>query len=218
MTQHNKTRYNYGGNGRNGSNNKGKKYINYYEEYIPTPEDMQRCTDFKNWFSNNYNTIKEFLINKGKYDDDIMTVTFLKIYRYLEYGGIVDNYKYYWNTSYFTNIFKHEITQSKYNSKHEYMNYEDFDELKKDEADEQYLKKDALIEEIADWLNNNVNNLIHRELFIIYVNTKYDGKYKMTYKKLSEITGVPLSEIIKVIPLIKKQLQEELKIKRLQTL
>lgn len=217
MTQQNKTRYNYAGNGRNGSNNKGKTYINYTITPDVTPDITERLNTFNKWFTENYNNIISNLKNKNNYNEEVLNNTYLKVYKYIEYGGIINNYQYYWNTAYFTNEFNYTCTTTKYNNKFETTTTDNF-EIIDDEADEQYLKKDALIEEIADWLNNNVNNLIHRELFIIYINTKYDGKYKMTYKKLSEITGVPLSEIIKVIPLIKKELQEELKIKRLQTL
>ncbi|MFV0328435.1 MAG: hypothetical protein ACK5KL_01230 [Dysgonomonas sp.] len=218
MTQ-NKTRYNYGGCGRDGHNNKGKRYKNYNEEYIPSPEDMQRCTDFKEWFNLNYNTIKQNLLDKGKYDDDVMVNTFLKIYRYLEYGGIVDDYRTYWNTAYFTNIFYQEVTNTKYNNRVEYIEDEEqYDSIDDGDSELQYEAKDALIKEIEEWLNDNVDNIIHRDLFIIYINTRRDTKYKMTYQKLHNITGVPLNEIKEIIPKIKKQLIEKFKNKRLNTL
>lgn len=219
MTQYNKTRYNYGGCGRDGHGNKGKRYKNYNEEYIPTPEDMQRCTEFKDWFNSNYNTIKQNLIDKGKYDDDVMVNTFLKVYRYLEYGGIVADYRCYWNTAYFTNIFNQEVTTSKYNNKVEYIEDEEqYDTEDTGDSEAQYEKKDELILDIQEWLNNNIPDIIERELFIIYINTKYDRKYKMTYERLSSLTGVDVRKIKEIIPRIKKQLQEKYKNKRLNTL
>lgn len=219
MTHNNKTRYNYAGSGRNGSNNKGKRYKNYNEEYIPTPEDMQRCTDFKEWFSSNYNIIKQNLIDKNKFDDDVMVNTFLKIYRYLEYGGIVDDYRTYWNTAYFTNIFYQQVSDSKHNNRTEYIEDEEqYDTEDTGDSEAQYEKKDELISDIQEWLEDNVPDIIERELFIIYINTKYDKKYKMTYEKLSELTGVDINKIKDTIPRIKKQLQQQFKNKRLNTL
>lgn len=219
-TNTNKTRYNYGGCGRDGHGNKGKRYKNYNEDYIPSPEDMQRCTEFKDWFNANYNTIKDNLINKGKYDDDVMVDSFLKIYRYLEYGGIIDDYRCYWNTSYFTNIFKKTVDESKYNNRIEYIEYneEQYDCEDTGDSEAQYAAKDELIKLIGEWLECNVPGLIERELFIIYINTRYDKQYKMTYEKLAELTGVDINRIKDTIPRIKKQLQEKFKNKRLNTL
>lgn len=207
------TRYNYGGSG---GKNKGKRYINYSEEIIATPASLTRCDEFNNWFSTNYENLKINLINKGKYDDDVMVKTYLKIWRFLEYGGIVDNYHCYFNTAYFTNEFLNKIKSSKENNKN--IPIDNFEIVDNEDSEEQYVAKDELISEIGEWLNKNVENEIDREIFIIYINTRRDSKFKMTYKKLSTITGVPTATISEVISRIKKQLKEEFKIKRLKTL
>ncbi|PXV58794.1 DNA-directed RNA polymerase specialized sigma24 family protein [Dysgonomonas alginatilytica] len=213
---HNKTRYNYGGCGRDGQGNKGKKYFNYSEEIIATPEALTRCDEFKEWFSTNFENLKINLINKGKYDHDVMVDTFLKIHRFLEYGGVIENYHYYFNTAYFTNEFLQTIKITKENNKN--IPIDDFEIVDNEDSEEHYAVKDELINEIGEWLNNNIDNEIDREIFIIYINTRRDSKFKMTYKKLSTITGVPIATISEVISRIKKQLKEEFKIKRLKTL
>ncbi|MDR2950730.1 MAG: hypothetical protein LBV71_16200 [Prevotella sp.] len=207
----NKTRYNYGGCGRDGHNNKGKTYINYEDDYIPSPEDMQRCDEFKLWFNNNYNEIKSNLIDKGKYNEDTIINTFLKLYRILERGHIINNYRTYWNTAYFTNIFNETIKTSKYNNRMEYIgdNGEQYDGIDyNDNGEEQY---DELIHQIDEWLNDNVTDVIEREIFIIYINTKYDTNYKMTYTRLSQLTGVDENKIKEIIPRIKKQIKDKFK-------
>lgn len=207
------TRYNYGGSG---GRNKDKKYFNYNEPIIATPEALTRCGEFKEWFSNNYNDLKLNLINKGKYDDDVMVDTFLKIWRFLEYGGVIENYHYYFNTAYFTNEFLNTIKISKENNKN--ISVENFEIVDDEDTEEQYIAKDELIGEIDKWLNKNIENEIDREIFIIYINTRRDSKFKMTYKKLSSITGVPIATISEVISRIKKQLKEEFNNKRKNTL
>lgn len=217
MTHNNKTRYNYAGNGRNGSNNKGKKYNNYSLPPPVDPECMQRCTKFKNWFNENYQQLKLNLIEKGKYDDDCMVNTFLKIYRALEYGTIVNDYRTYFATSYFTNIFNQEVTTTKYNNKVEYIENESlYDSIDDGDNEAQYAAKDALINEIGEWLNDNVDDIIERDLFIMYINLKKTDK--MTYQKLSKTTGVEINKVAECISRIKKQIQIEFKNKRLKTL
>jgi len=218
MTQiQNKTRYNYGASG---GANKGKQYNNYNLPPITSPEAMQRCTEFKKWFSANYASIKQNLTSLNKYDDDVMVDTFLKIYRSLEYGTVVKNYRTYWETSYFTNNFKKKVDETKYQKKTEYIEYneEQYDSEDTGDSEAQYEKKDELINLIGEWLECNVPDIIDREIFIIYINTKNDRRYKMTYEKLSDLTGVDLNRIKEIIPRIKKQLQEEFKNNRLNTL
>lgn len=217
MTQ---VRYNYAGSGRDGHNNKGKKYINYTEEPTITKEIQDKLNEYNDWFNLNYSNIKQNLISKNNYNEEVLTDTYLKVYRYILYGGEINNLNYYFNTSYFTNQFNYTCTTTRYNNRIEYISTttDDYDTEDTGDSEAQYAAKDELINLISEWLECNVPGLIERELFIIYINTRYDKRFKMTYEKLAELTGVDINRIKDTIPRIKKQLQQEFKNKRLNTL
>ncbi|NDW10678.1 hypothetical protein [Dysgonomonas sp. 520] len=205
--------YNYAGNGRGGKygNNKGKTYINYNIPPIITPEITQRLKEFNKWFEDNYEDIKTILISKNKFNDEVISDTYYKVYRYIEYGGVItSNLRYYWNTSYFTNLFNFTITQSKNEAK--FISTSTIDIIDDAEEDEvTYQNNINLINNIQQWLEDNITNDIDRELFIIYMNLKKHPNFKMTYKKLSEITNIPQSRIAETIKKIKEQINKEFK-------
>ncbi|NDW10694.1 sigma-70 family RNA polymerase sigma factor [Dysgonomonas sp. 520] len=209
--------YNYAGNGRGGEygNNKGKTYINYNIKPVITPEITQRLKEFNKWFEDNYDDIKTILISKNKFNDEVISDTYYKVYRYIEYGGVItSNLRYYWNTSYFTNLFNYTITQTKNEAK--FTTTSTIDVIDDSEEDEiTYQNNIQLINDIQVWLEENIEDDIDRELFIIYMNLKKHPNYKMTYKKLSEITNIPQSRIAETIKKIKEQINKEFKHKRL---
>lgn len=213
-------RYNYAGSGYNGSNNKNKKYIDYTKTPIITPEIEERLNDYNIWFSDNYNNIVKNLINKNNYNEEVLSDTYFKLHRLLSHGGLIKNYQYYFNTSYFTNQFNYTVTSTRYNNKIEYISTTtyDIDIIDDDNTEFQYEKKDALINEISEYLELNVPDIIERDLFIIYINTRFDNKIKMTYEKLANITNIPIERIKEIIPRIKKALNNKFKNKRLNTL
>jgi len=207
-------RYNYAGNGRGGEfgNNKGKSYINYSIPPTITPEITQKLDEFNSWFESNYEDIKKTLVSKNKCNNEVISDTYYKIHRYITYGGIITSeLRYYWNTSYFTNLFNYTITASKNEIKFTSTStMYDFDIIDDNDTDEEvYQYNINLINDIQEWLDNNIENDIDRELFIIYMNLKKHPNYKMTYKKLSEITNIPQSRIADTIKKIKERINKE---------
>jgi len=93
--------------------NKGKKYVKLRGGEVATPQSEARASAFLKWYGEHERELRERLIYKYRYDDEIATDTMLNIYDAISYKGlIVADPKFYYLRAYHTNYLAAQIKKS----------------------------------------------------------------------------------------------------------
>jgi hypothetical protein len=179
--------------------NKGKKYVKLQGFEQATPESEEAAQLFLGWYGANFERIKSKLIFGHLYDDELATDTALMVYDNIALKRfVVVDYQAYFLRAYHTNrIAKakrktHETDLSGVECKEE---LQDFDY-------EQYeLIVDLLNTEMLDYVRETYDPL-SVSLFEIYVGLLPNT----SYKRLSELLGIPVTRVWTSIGAIRKDL------------
>lgn len=185
---------------------------------------QKEADDFKLWFGVNYNSIIEECKRKDMLNEDVVNDTFIRLYEIQLFKGCIIDYRSYYFRSYYTNYFQHNMKLKKQNEIHSSINliskYEDSDSTHSpithivnklvddyqndlDDKIHKNLEDKGKIKQILDYVYSKYP-LIHFELFKIYIHCKPH----ISYKYLSEITGIKVTFISEVIKTIKADLKE----------
>lgn len=185
--------------GNSGGRNRGKKYKKDYGD--TTPESENRARNFMDWYGNNFTALRDKLIYDQFYDDEVATDTALYIYDCIAYKGLtVDNYKWYYLRAYHT-----AFMAAQKNKKH-LVSVDDEESVIQLPASD--FDSDTY-EEVVETINTEVLEYVRESydevavsLFEIYVGLSPD----ISYKRMSNILGIPATKIWPVIGQIKKDL------------
>lgn len=188
--------------GNSGANNKGKKYIKIKEGAVSTPEYETKADAFKEWFGASYTRLKNELINKDTYDEDVMNETFLKIYDKIRFGGLeIADYKAYFHRAFFTNFMQFIIKESQGTIS----TLENQDMIDESEDDEDLIScKLQLENDIFDYVYAQYP-VYEFELFKMYIRLKP----AIVYADLSEITHLSQSRISEIISKIRRDICQQ---------
>ena len=94
--------------GNTNGNNRGKKYLKLNGTEVATICNQYKYNLFSVWFSQNYHKIKNQIISKTSFNNDVFNDTFLKVSNKILYGGLdIKNYTSYFSRAYFTNYISH---------------------------------------------------------------------------------------------------------------
>lgn len=181
--------------GNSNGNNKGKKYLRKNEIDIVFAE---RADHFNNWFSKNYNALKNKLIEVGIFDEDIFNDTYYNVYEKILLSDLqINSYMGYLMRAYYTN---HILIRSKEKRYCELV----FD---REDTDSDYFSE---LEEKSKQLETDIFNYIYSkynirdfELFKMYMSLKP----AVNYSTLAKITGLKSHNIQRIISKIKKDIR-----------
>lgn len=193
--------------------NKGKKYRKLQGFEQATEETEARAAAFMAWYGDNFTRIRDKLIFVHLYDDQVATDTALNVYESIALKGlIVQDYQFYFLRAYHTN----RLAMLKRKT------YEVPLEFSFQSPDEEYTDFTALLG-VADTpdfdyeLHEDIVQTLSAEM-LEYVRAKYDplsaslfeiyiGLLPDTsYKRLSELLGIPVTRIWTSIGAIRKDL------------
>lgn len=176
--------------------NKGKKYFKK-KEGVQDIVYAEKAEEFNTWFIENSMEVVQYLTVRNYFDCDIFNDSYIKMYENILYTGTkIENYRYYFVRSYFTNLMAGCIRQNRYcellpNHEKSDTDIQYFAEL---EAKQQKLEKD-----IFDYVYENYG-IRDFELFKMYINLKP----AINYASLADITGLKEHNIQRTISKIKK--------------
>ncbi|MDR1503682.1 MAG: hypothetical protein LBT43_14645 [Prevotella sp.] len=103
--------------GNSNGNNTGKKYFirGRDDRDEPQPAHRKKADEFNRWFTENHQSLVNFLIGKYAYNEDVFYTTYMRISEKILYSGmIVKDYKAYFHRSYFTNYIQDSEKESRY--------------------------------------------------------------------------------------------------------
>ncbi|MDR2951555.1 MAG: hypothetical protein LBV71_20385 [Prevotella sp.] len=176
--------------------NKGKKYFKK-KEGVQDVVYAEKAEAFNVWFVENNKEVIQYLTVRNYFDCDVFSESYLKMYENILYTGTnVENYRYYFVRSYFTNLMANGIKQNRY--------CELLPHYDKADTDTQYFaelqdKQQKLEKDIFDYVYKNYS-IRDFELFKMYINLKP----AINYASLADITGIREHNIQRAISKIKK--------------
>lgn len=206
--------------------NKGKKYVKLKGFEQATPQSEKAAQNFMGWYGDNFERIRDKLIFGHLYDDELATDTALMIYENIALKRfIVVDYQAYFLRAYHTNRIakaKRRVYESPFIDSLGMTDKQSEDETeispeyaalyqqlhgKADTPDfdyEQYeLAVDQLNTEMLDYVRATYDPL-SVSLFEIYVGLLPNT----SYKRLSELLGIPVTKVWTSIGAIRKDLAE----------
>ncbi len=192
--------------GNTNGNNKGKKYLKRVKGNMPEPKPAcrKRAQQFNDWFESAMQGLKNFLVYKEAYNDDVFSDTYIRICEKILYSGlIIDDYKAYFYRSYYTNYIQNKIQEDRYVSMPPFAN------LVAHHGNPHERERQQLM------LENEVFDYVHRyynrhefELFKMYVSLKP----AINYHTLAEITHIQAHNIQRIVSKILKDLRSNRKL------
>jgi len=186
--------------------NKGKIYLKRDKSGIDQKHN-DKAENFNTWFLNNMDSLNEYLSVCNYYDCDTFNDTYLKVYENILYKGTnVENYRYYFVRSYFTNLMANSIKQNRY--------CELLPHYDKTDTDTEYFvelqsKQQKLEKDIFDYVYNNYS-IRDSELFKMYISLRPT----INYKTLSEYIGIKEYAAQRIISKIKKDIRSNIEFRK----
>lgn len=160
-------------------------------------------SDFYDYISNNYEQSRHEVLKNITYDselfDDAYNDTVVKVAKVIEEGKKIDDIRYYFFISLKWNYINMQNKKRKQLSR----TVSELPDAMDDEySEERYEKVMELWDFIAQRLEENFEPG-EVDIYLIYYKLKCNGN-SLSYKKLSEMTGIPVKEITNIIQRIKK--------------
>ena len=160
-------------------------------------------SDFYDYISNNYEQSRHEVLKNITYDselfDDAYNDTVIKVAKVIEDGKKIEDIRYYFFISLKWNYINMQNKKRKQLSRTTDVMPDAMDD---EYSEERYEKVMELWDFIAQRLEENFEPG-EVDIYLIYYKLKCNGN-SLSYKKLSEMTGIPVKEITNIIQRIKK--------------
>ena len=160
-------------------------------------------SDFYDYISNNYEQSRHEVLKNITYDselfDDAYNDTVIKVAKVIEDGKKIEDIRYYFFISLKWNYINMQNKKRKQLSRTTDVMPDAMDD---EYSDERYEKVMELWDFIAQRLEENFEPG-EVDIYLIYYKLKCNGN-SLSYRKLSEMTGIPVKEITNIIQRIKK--------------
>ena len=160
-------------------------------------------SDFYDYISNNYEQSRHEVLKNITYDselfDDAYNDTVIKVAKVIEDGKKIEDIRYYFFISLKWNYINMQNKKRKQLSRTTDVMPDAMDD---EYSEERYEKVMELWDFIAQRLEENFEPG-EVDIYLIYYKLKCNGN-SLSYRKLSEMTGIPVKEITNIIQRIKK--------------
>lgn len=169
--------------GNSNGNNRGKRYfVRGRDDQNLDRVYAEEADRFARWFSDNYHSVRQQLLNKEGYDDDTFSETYLRIYEIILFTGRdIKDYASYFHRAYYTNYIQGLTRENRYCEL--FPNYDVEDESTTAYEAEVDAKRISLQTDVMDYVLENYD-LREFEIFKMYVSLKpainYHALAKMT--------------------------------------
>lgn len=177
---------------------------------------MTNLNEFYDYISNNYEQSRHEVLKNITYDsdlfDDAYNDTVVKVAKVIEDGKDIEDIRYYFFISLKWNYINMQNRKRRHVSKTTDVMPDSVDE---EYSEERYEKVMELWDFIAQRLEENFEPG-EVDIYLIYYKLKCNGN-SLSYKKLSEITGIPVKDITNIIQRIKKFVRSNKEIIELKT-
>ena len=164
---------------------------------------MTKLSDFYDYISNNYEQSRHEVLKNITYDselfDDAYNDTVVKVAKVIEDGKKIEDIRYYFFISLKWNYINMQNKKRKQLSRTTDVMPDAMDD---EYSEERYEKVMELWDFIAQRLEENFEPG-EVDIYLIYYKLKCNGN-SLSYRKLSEMTGIPVKEITNIIQRIKK--------------
>lgn len=101
--------------GNSNGDNKGKKYLKIKGDEPIKKENQHKLNLFNEWFTSSHLSLKNQLIAKNYFDEDVFNETYLRISMKILYGGLdIREYASYFHRAYYTNQIQISIKENRY--------------------------------------------------------------------------------------------------------
>lgn len=172
-------------------------------------------SDFYDYISNNYEQSRHEVMKNITYDsdlfDDAYNDTVIKVAKVIEDGKKIEDIRYYFFISLKWNYINMQNKKRKQLSRTTDVMPDAMDD---EYSEERYEKVMELWDFIAQRLEENFEPG-EVDIYLIYYKLKCNGN-SLSYKKLSEMTGIPVKEITNIIQRIKKYVRNNDEINELK--
>lgn len=190
--------------GNSNGRNKGKKYLKKDKVDLVYAKEAE---SFNSWISKRYRKLVSFLQEKGVFDKDVFHETYKNIYEKILYSGIEgSDYTPYFMRAYYTNFTLDKKKESRF-----------CELLPNTDKEDIHTEYSAELEEKGIRLESDIMNHIYVsydirefELFKMYITLKP----AVSYSTLSEITGIRIHKVQRIISKIKKDIQDNIEYSR----
>lgn len=160
-------------------------------------------SEFYDYISNNYEQSRHEVLKNITYDsdlfDDAYNDTVVKVAKVIEDGKDIEDIRYYFFISLKWNYINMQNRKRRQVSKTTDVMPDAMDD---EYSEERYEKVMELWDFISERLEENFEPG-EVDIYLIYYKLKCNGN-SLSYKKLSEITGIPVKDITNIIQRIKK--------------
>lgn len=160
-------------------------------------------SEFYDYISNNYEQSRHEVLKNITYDsdlfDDAYNDTVVKVAKVIEDGKDIEDIRYYFFISLKWNYINMQNRKRRQVSKTVSVIPDSVDE---EYSEERYERVMELWDFISERLEENFEPG-EVDIYLIYYKLKCNGN-SLSYKKLSEITGIPVKDITNIIQRIKK--------------
>lgn len=172
-------------------------------------------SDFYDYISNNYEQSRHEVMKNITYDselfDDAYNDTVIKVAKVIEDGKKIEDIRYYFFISLKWNYINMQNKKRKQLSRTTDVMPDAMDD---EYSEERYEKVMELWDFIAQRLEENFEPG-EVDIYLIYYKLKCNGN-SLSYRKLSEMTGIPVKEITNIIQRIKKYVRNNDEINELK--
>lgn len=172
-------------------------------------------SDFYDYISNNYEQSRHEVLKNITYDselfDDAYNDTVIKVAKVIEDGKKIEDIRYYFFISLKWNYINMQNKKRKQLSRTTDVMPDAMDD---EYSEERYEKVMELWDFIAQRLEENFEPG-EVDIYLIYYKLKCNGN-SLSYRKLSEMTGIPVKEITNIIQRIKKYVRNNDEINELK--
>ena len=176
---------------------------------------MTKLSDFYDYISNNYEQSRHEVLKNITYDselfDDAYNDTVIKVAKVIEDGKKIEDIRYYFFISLKWNYINMQNKKRKQLSRTTDVMPDAMDD---EYSEERYEKVMELWDFIAQRLEENFEPG-EVDIYLIYYKLKCNGN-SLSYRKLSEMTGIPVKEITNIIQRIKKYVRNNDEINELK--
>lgn len=176
---------------------------------------MTKLSDFYDYISNNYEQSRHEVLKNITYDselfDDAYNDTVVKVAKVIEDGKKIEDIRYYFFISLKWNYINMQNKKRKQLSRTTDVMPDAMDD---EYSEERYEKVMELWDFIAQRLEENFEPG-EVDIYLIYYKLKCNGN-SLSYRKLSEMTGIPVKEITNIIQRIKKYVRNNDEINELK--
>lgn len=177
---------------------------------------MTDINDFYDYISNNYEQSRYEVLKNVTYDeelfDDCYNDTVIKVANVIQAGKQIDDIRYY----FFISLKWNYINAQNRKRREQKRFTSDFTDTYEDVeySEERYNRTMRLWDYISARLESEFSPG-EVDIYLIYYKLKCTGR-SLSYKKLSEITGIPVKEITNIIQRVKKFVRGDVEINEMK--